>query len=150
MRTVKSPLGDVVAADMDIEADALRKELVQAVRAAVDRLPEEQRSLVRLCDLQGRSLRDVAMACGVPFNAALYTRRKAQKALFLDRNLRALTTEQRLDRTTDWHRHVGVANYRSTWVSSTEALVFQREDRRQMLMKKYTLRGPLSNADRSI
>lgn len=143
-------LGDVVASDVDIEADALRKEVVQVVRAAVDRLPEEQRALVRLCDLQGRSLRDVAQACGTSFITAQNTRRKAQKALFSDKNLRALTTERVLDKTTDWHRHVGVANYRSTWVSSTEALVFQREDRRQTLMNKYTLRGPLSNADNSI
>lgn len=128
-------LGDTVAADMDIEADVQRKELVQAVRAAVDRLPEEQRSLVRQCDLQGRSIREVALACGTDLTVAQNTRKKAQKALFLDRNLRALTTERELDRTTNWHRHVGAANYRSTWVSSTEALVFQREDRRQTHLK---------------
>ena len=126
-------LGDTVAADVDLEADTQRKELVQAVRAAVDRLPEEQRSLVRLCDLQGRSLDDAARACGTSFVSARNTRRRAQKALFLDKSLRAMTMERVLDKTTDWHRHVGVANYRSTWISSTEALVFQREERRNRL-----------------
>ena len=143
-------LGDSVASDVDIEADAQRKDVVQAVRTAVDRLPEEQRLLVRLCDLQGRSLGDAAQACGTSFTLAQNTRKRAQKALFFDKNLRALTTEYELDKTTNWHRHIGTENYRSTWVSSTEALVFEREDRRQKLMKQYTLRGPLSDADNSI
>lgn len=142
-------LGDAVAADVDIEADAQRKELVQTVRAAVDRLPEEQRDLVRLCDLQRRSLSDAAEACGIRLQSAQNTRKKALKMLFFDEKLRALTIARELDEWTGWHRHVGAANYRSTWVSSTEALVFEREDRRQILMKKYALRGPLSAADHS-
>lgn len=105
------------------------------MRDAVNRLPEKQRSLVCQCDLQGCPIRDVAQAYGIPFTSAQNTRKTARKALFLDRNLRALTTEYELDKTTAWHRHVGVANYRSTWVSSTEALVFLREDRRRMLQK---------------
>lgn len=143
-------LGDTVAADVDLEAGAQRKELVQAVRAAVDQLPEEQRSLVRLCDLQGRSLDDAAKACDTTVISAKNTRKKAKKALFLDKSLRALATERLLDRTTDWHRHVGITNYRSTWVSSTEALVFQREERRRALIKENAQRGPLSTADSSL
>ena len=143
-------LGDTVAADMDIEADVQRQEVVQAVRVAVDRLPEEQRLLVCLCDLERRPLRDVARVCGLPLNMAKNTRKKGQNALFFDRNLRALTTEEKLDKTTNWHQHVGVANYRSTWVSSTEALVFWREERRRLLTETDTRRGLLSGADNSI
>lgn len=142
-------LGDTVASDMDIEADVQQQEVVQAVRVAVDRLPEGQRMLVCLCDLQGRSLRDVARVCGLPLNMAKNTRKKGQNTLFFDKNLRALTTEDKLDKTTNWHQHVGIANYRSTWVSSTEALVFQREERRRLLMETDTQRGPLSVADNS-
>ncbi|MEA4999661.1 MAG: hypothetical protein VB087_09775 [Candidatus Limiplasma sp.] len=83
-------------------------------------------------------------------NMAKNTRKKGQNALFFDRNLRALTTEEKLDKTTNWHQHVGVANYRSTWVSSTEALVFWREERRRLLTETDTRRGLLSGADNSI
>ena len=117
-------MGDIIQLD---QAE-IKGQLKELVRGTVEE--------TLLCDLQGRSLRDVAQACGTPFTTAQNTRKMAQKALFFDENLRALTTERKLDRTTDWHRHVGAANYRSTWVSSTEALVFQREDRRQMLMKR--------------
>ncbi len=143
-------LGDTLAADVDIEADVQRQEVVQVVRAAVDRLPEEQRVLIRLCDLQRHPLREVARVCELPINMAKNTRKRGQNTLFFDKNLRALTAEYKLDKTTNWHHHVGVANYRSTWVSSTEALVFEREERRRMLMEKDTRRGPLAGAENSI
>ncbi len=75
-------LGDTVAADVDLEADAQRKELVQAVRAAVDRLPEEQRSLVRLCDLQGRSLDDAAKVCGATVISAKTPGKRRKRPCF--------------------------------------------------------------------
>jgi RNA polymerase sigma factor (sigma-70 family) len=139
-------LGDAVAADVDVEAGADRQEITQAVNEAVDRLPDKQRDLVRLCDLQGRSLSDAARVCDTSLPSAQNTHKIALKTLFFDENLRALAIAHELDEWTEWHHHVGVANYRSTWVSSTEALVFDRENRRQKLMKKYAMTGPLSGA----
>ena len=141
-------LGDAVAADVDIETDTDQQELVQAVQDAVDQLPEQQRALVRLCDLQERSLSDAARACNTSLPSAQNTHKSALKTLFFDENLRELAIAHELDKTTDWHRHVGAANYRSTWVSSTEALVFQREDRRQKLMKRQANLGPRSGAEK--
>lgn len=76
-------LGDAVAADVDIEAGADRQEVAQAVNEAVDRLPEKQRDLVRLCDLQGRSLSDAARVCGTSLPSAQNTHKTAQKRCFL-------------------------------------------------------------------
>jgi len=62
--------------------------------------------------------------------------KKAQKALVLFKIMGAVTTERVLHETTDRHLQVSVETYRSTWVSSTEALLFEREDRRQKLIKR--------------
>jgi len=48
------------------EADALRRARVEAVRRAVDALPEEQRLAVTLVDLQGLDYAEAARVLGVP------------------------------------------------------------------------------------
>lgn len=73
------------------------------------------------------------------FVSAKSTREKAQNALLFDK--KPACDERVLHKTTDRHLQVGVENYRSTWVSSTEALVFQREERRRVLLKKSAQRG---------
>ncbi|MDD3410812.1 MAG: hypothetical protein PHY12_08370 [Eubacteriales bacterium] len=39
-----------------------------------------------------------------------------------------------LDRETDWHRHVSLEQYNRTWTSSTEALVFWRENQYRAIL----------------
>jgi RNA polymerase sigma factor (sigma-70 family) len=79
-------LGDAVAADVDVEAGADRQEITQAVNEAVDRLPDKQRDLVRLCDLQGRSLSDAARVCDTSLPSAQNTHKTALKTLFLTKS----------------------------------------------------------------
>gem|GEM_PF-5778514 len=45
--------------------------------------------------------------------------------------LKALAEAHHLDQRTDWHRHVTLSGYRRSWTSSTEALVFWREEQRR-------------------
>jgi DNA-directed RNA polymerase specialized sigma24 family protein len=49
-------VGNQLPAEEDFEAKTDHKELVQAVRAAVNELPTEQRELVCMHDLEGSSL----------------------------------------------------------------------------------------------
>ena len=124
-------LADTIASPDDTEEGFDQDELVQAVRASVDALPDGQRELVQLHDLQGQSIAAAGRRIGLTSSAAQCTYRKGRDRLHRDARLRALAEAHHLDQRTDWHRHVTLSGYRRTWTSSTEALVFWREEQRR-------------------
>ena len=124
-------LADTIASPDDTEEGFDQNELVQAVRATVDALPDGQRELVRGHNLLGQSIAAVGRRIGLTSSAAQNTYRKGRDRLHRDARLRALAEAHHLDQRTDWHRHVTLSGYRRTWTSSTEALVFWREEQQR-------------------
>ena len=106
-------------------------ELVDGVRAIVATLAEPQRTLVQQHDLQGQSLVSAGQSCGLESSAVYRAHQQAIRKLRRDSRLRALAKAHYLDQITNWHRHVGVNEYRTTWMSSTEAIGFWREKQAQ-------------------
>lgn len=124
-------LADTIASPCNTEEGFDQDELVQAVRATVDALPDGQRELVRGHDLQGLSIAAAGRRIGLTSSAAQNTYRKGRDRLHRDTCLRALAEAHHLDQRTEWHRHVTLSGYRRTWTSSTEALVFWREEQQR-------------------
>ncbi|MDD3920872.1 MAG: sigma-70 family RNA polymerase sigma factor [Eubacteriales bacterium] len=120
-------LADTVEAPENVETATERAELVQAVRATVDALPVPQNEIVRRHDLRGQSVTAAGVCCGLTASAAQNAYHRGRDRLSRDAALRALAAAHHLDRRTNWHRHVTLDSFRRTWTSSTEALVFWRE-----------------------
>ena len=120
-------LGDTLADETaDTPGVIEHDELVDAVREQVDKLPEMPRVVVQRHDLIGESLSDIAQEKGVPYHEVTADRRRAFKQL--KKALQPLAKAHGLDQCTRWYRHVGVNEYHSTWLSSTEMLVYWREE----------------------
>ena len=120
-------LGDTLADETaDTPGVIDHDELVNVVREQVDRLPEMPREVVTRHDLIGESLANIAQEKGVAYHEVTADRRRAFKQL--KKALQPLAKAHGLDQRTRWHRHVGVNEYRNTWLSSTELLVFWREE----------------------
>lgn len=120
-------LADAIRSPEDIEADADHTELVQAVRDAVDALPADQRALIVSHDFKGGTFTSAARAYGMVPSTVSSHYHRARRALYQDPKLKALAEAHNLDQRTNWHKHIGLNRYKSTWESSTEALVFWRE-----------------------
>ena len=120
-------LGDTLADETaDTPGVIEHDELVNVVREQVDGLPDMPREVVTRHDLKGESLFDIARQRGVPYHEITADRRRAFKQL--KKALLPLAKAHGLDQRTRWYRHVGVNEYRNTWLSSTELLVFWREE----------------------
>lgn len=80
-------LDDEVAAKIPSEQEDLRwreedeREVVEAVRAAVEQLPPSSREVVRLHKLEGRSMSEVAEILGIKEGAARVRAHRGYKAL---------------------------------------------------------------------
>ncbi len=124
-------LSDTIEATDNTEQATDQAELVRVVRQTVAALPAPQNELVRRHDLQGQNLSAAGRACGMTAAAASSAYVKARENLYRNASLKALAEAHRLDQRTRWHKQVGLEQFRSTWMSSTEALVFWREVERR-------------------
>lgn len=124
---------DTLEAPDNIEGEYDQDELVNGVRGIVDTLEGSERELVQLHDLQGIGLSAAGRACGLTTSSANRIHSKAMRNLSRNPRLRALAKAHHLDQVTSWYQHVGIERYKSTWMSSTEAIAFWREKARQSL-----------------
>lgn len=95
------------------ELDGLRHDVL----AAVERLPQPGKSIIRRCDLQGEPRWRVAQALGIPAHALAARRRSG--LLRLRRHLWAYAP--------DYSRHKSLAAFNTTWSSVVEDEVIRRE-----------------------
>jgi RNA polymerase sigma factor (sigma-70 family) len=123
-----STLLDALEAPDNIEGEYDHAELIQGVHTVVNTLPELQRTLILRHDLMGISLSAVGRSCGLTPSVTNHTHHKAIRNLRHNPRLRALAKAHCLDQITNWHKHVGMMEYNSTWMSSTEAIAFWREN----------------------
>lgn len=104
--------------------DALDNQLLHnALDAALDRLPEGMKQTIRLHDLDGLTLQETADRQGVHRNTAQQWRRTGFNRLRRHPSLRAWYTP-------DYHRHKGLAAFRTTWSSVVEDEVIRKLDGR--------------------
>ena len=103
-----------------------RRCINKAVGEAVSELPQAEKEAIRLFYFKGMTYTDIAELKGV---AAADVRREVAKGL---RQLRHPRISRRLlgedvDRRTLFYSHRGVSTFNTTWTSSTEQTVLQRE-----------------------
>lgn len=103
-----------------------RRCINKAVGEAVSELPQEEKEAIRLFYFKGMTYTDIAELKGV---AAADVQREVAKGL---RQLRHPRISKRLfdediDRRTLFYSHRGVSTFNTTWTSSTEQTVLQRE-----------------------
>lgn len=105
--------------------DALiAEDLRHTVRAAVNRLQEDQREVISLRFFDGLTYQETASQMHIPQMKAKQIYNNAQRNLRRDRYLRALVE---VNRKTDYMRHVGVTQFNSTMTSAVEDIVMWRE-----------------------
>ena len=109
----------------DMYETVLQAETVRIVREAVDDLPEDQRDVIRLHDLEGFTLKQCGERLNLPpGRPAKYVRRDAIKKLVKDKRLRSLA----LDPETRFYAHKGVQAFFSSGSSVVEDAVIRREE----------------------
>lgn len=81
-RATDSAIGqDVLRALVDPEAGALRPMLAQELTTAMNELPEEQRLVLGLADVEGLSYKEIAAAVGCPIGTVMSRLHRARRAL---------------------------------------------------------------------
>lgn len=115
---------DLLADETIPEADSalIEEEKRQTVRAAVDRLKEDQKTVVDLRFFQGMSYPQAAFTMKVTPDRVKTIWESARTNLHRDRSLWGL-----ISRSTQYMRHVGIAQFNTTMTSAVEALVILRE-----------------------
>ena len=110
----------------------LEDEIVQTVRAAIAALPEDQREVTRLHDLEGITYRNCEQRLNLAQGEARGISRRAHRHLWKNKKLRALT----LDQETAYHRHKGVEAFHSSGSSVVEDIVLWRLAHKGALVSK--------------
>lgn len=118
--TLLETLADPTNPDMDglLQED----EIVRTVRAAVDDLPEDQRTVTRLHDLEGNPYTKCDELLALNTGESRRINGRALRQLRKDKRLRALA----LDQETAYHRFKGVNAFHSSMSSVVEDLVIWR------------------------
>jgi RNA polymerase sigma factor (sigma-70 family) len=81
-------LGDLLADDETVESKLARDAIMEALEDALDELPEQQREVFVMHELEGRSFKEIAELTGEGVNTLLSRKRYA--VLFLREKLRGL------------------------------------------------------------
>ncbi len=120
--TIQETIPDTSLPDMD--EGVLSDEIVCEVRAALDQLPEELRSVTQLHDLEGVPFAVCDEALGLRPGGAKAANARAFRLLSRNRRLHAL-----LDTETRFHAHKGVKAFYSSGSSVVEDAVMWRLSR---------------------
>ncbi len=81
-------LGDLLADDQTVESKLARDAIMETLEEALDELPEEQREVFVMHELEGKSFKEIAETTGDGVNTLLSRKRYA--VLFLRERLRSL------------------------------------------------------------
>ena len=96
----------------------------EGVRAAIDRLPEQQREIMQKYYFQGMGSKGIGEAMGLTSTQVLRIIQTARRAMRKDRLLRRLVEVE-----PSYYTHVGVNTFRSTQTSAVELayMIYERE-----------------------
>lgn len=76
-----SEVADALPADVSAWTDQDEQEVIEAVRAAIEQLPDSSREVVRLHKLEGKAMSEVAELLGIKEGAARVRAHRGYKAL---------------------------------------------------------------------
>lgn len=108
------------------------------IRAAVDRLPDKQRSVIHFHYFNGQRYKEYPLG----YHHAVREQQKAMEKLRRDKELQRLVTASM----TPIYRHVSLDAYHTSWNSAVELAVIQRTElleKINKLMLSYGYEGPL-------
>lgn len=108
----------------DPDAGLIEAERKQTVRDAVDRLQEDQRTIVSLHFFEGKTYQQTADEMNLPRDRVTTIFQNARRNLRRDRYLKALVE---VNRRTPYLLGVGVTRFNSTFTSAVEEIVLLRE-----------------------
>lgn len=100
----------------------------KGVRAAIKRLPDQQRQAMTLFYLQGKGLQEISRAMGLSVRRLVYVMERARLAMRKDRLLRELVEIE-----PPYYLHVGIKRFQSTGISAVEQAFFILEKERAKL-----------------
>ena len=124
-------VGDTIADNRidfenDIAAADERRYISQVVGEAINELPEEEKEVIRMSYLEGLPYTAIAQKVDKSVEWVRQLKRKGLRKLRHPRISRRLLDED-IDRRTSFYNHRGVSKFNTTWTSSTEQTVLQRE-----------------------
>ena len=124
-------VGDTIADNRidfenDIAAADERRYISQVVGEAINELPEEEKEVIRMSYLEGLPYTAIAQKVDKSVEWVRQLKRKGLRKLRHPRISRRLLDED-IDRRTLFYNHRGVSAFNTTWTSSTEQTVLQRE-----------------------
>lgn len=132
-------LGDIIQDtksdfENDIAASDERRYTRETVKAVMDTLPEAERAAMQLYYLRGLTYKEVSRRIGVSIERVRQLINKGLRKLRHKKDIYALF-EDEIDSRTSFYRHKGLNAFNTTWTSSTEQTVLDRDYIRQSLRK---------------
>ena len=123
---------------LNIAAADERRYISQVVGEAINELPEEEKEVIRMSYLEGLPYTTIAQKVDKSVEWVRQLKRKGLRKLRHPRISRRLLDED-IDRRTSFYNHRGVSAFNTTWTSSTEQTVLQREYFRKRLEERGTV-----------
>lgn len=132
-------IGEKLSVDTVSEnsADSSRS-IHRYIRLTINELPEEEKEVIRMSYLEGLPYTAIAQKVDKSVEWVRQLKRKGLRKLRHPRISRRLLDED-IDRRTSFYNHRGVSVFNTTWTSSTEQTVLQREYFRKRLEERGTV-----------
>lgn len=108
------------------------------VRAVVEELPEAEKEIIKLSYFEGLPYSVIAQQINKSVERVRQLKQRGLRQLRHPRMSKRLLDED-IDRRTSFYNHRGVSAFNTTWTSSTEQTVLQREYFRKRLEERGTV-----------
>lgn len=113
----------------DKEETLYEQERRQGVRAAIERLPDQQRQAMALFYFQGKGLQEIGKTLGISPRQVAHVIERARLAMRRDKLLRELVEIK-----PPYYMHVGINRFRTTQTSAVEAALLILEAHKARIM----------------
>ena len=125
--------GDILEDDTlpDNDEIAYLKERRDGVRAAIQRLPEQRRSVMWQFYIQGKGSAEIGKAMGLPPSRILHILAAGRQSMYRDKLLRQLAGISR-----PYYVHIGLNTFKTTHTSAVEYTYFQMEAEAERIMQQ--------------
>lgn len=118
--------------DINFDNNLEKGELRAILHEAVDKLPEDRRDIINKKYFRNLTLADIGREKGVSGERIRQIENKALRLLRQDHTLR-----ERAEGYIDSYHPINLSRYKTTWTSSTEWVVLEREKRIEEWKKRY-------------
>lgn len=123
---------------IDFENEIATADARACVRAVVEELPEAEKKVIKLSYFEGLPYSVIAQQIDKSVERVRQLKQRGLRQLRHPRMSKRLLDED-IDRRTSFYNHRGVSAFNTTWTSSTEQTVLQREYFRKRLEERGTV-----------